>query len=436
MDTLTLLRSGQLSGIKRLDLSCGLTEFPSEILDLADSLEILNLCDNHLTSLPDDFGRLKNLKVVFFNNNPFEHIPAVLAQCPDLYMISFKANRVRTIAEEIFSLNLRWLTLTDNQIETLSPAIGKLGQLQKLLLAGNCLQTLPAELASCQNLELIRLAANHLTELPPWLLTMPRLSWLAYAGNPFCAETAPKERSLQAIAWDTLSIGKILGQGASGVIYKGIWTGQDTPQTVAVKIFKGEITSDGFPDDEMQACIAAGSHDNLVQVLGKLSHCPDGREGLVFSFIPPHYKNLGGPPSLESCTRDTYASDTRFSLAAILRTAAGVASVAAHLHSQGILHGDLYPHNTLITEAGDCLLSDFGAAAFYDVEDRAIASTLERLEVRAFGCLLEDMLDRCTSDDRTAYPQKLDALYALKESCMTPILADRPRFHEICELLA
>ena len=43
MDTLAQLRAGQLAGIKRLDLSCGLTEFPREIFDLADSLEILNL---------------------------------------------------------------------------------------------------------------------------------------------------------------------------------------------------------------------------------------------------------------------------------------------------------------------------------------------------------------------------------------------------------
>nr|WP_310421862.1 hypothetical protein [Chamaesiphon sp. VAR_48_metabat_135_sub] len=43
METIDLLRSGQLQGIKRLDLAAGLTEFPIEIFDLADSLEILNL---------------------------------------------------------------------------------------------------------------------------------------------------------------------------------------------------------------------------------------------------------------------------------------------------------------------------------------------------------------------------------------------------------
>ena len=54
------------------------------------------------------------------------------------------------------------------------------------MLAGNRLQQLPASMANCERLELIRLAANHFTELPDTLLSLPALSWLAYAGNPFC----------------------------------------------------------------------------------------------------------------------------------------------------------------------------------------------------------------------------------------------------------
>ena len=50
MDTLAQLRAGQLTGITRLDLACGLTEFPREIFDLADSLEVLNpVSYTHLT---------------------------------------------------------------------------------------------------------------------------------------------------------------------------------------------------------------------------------------------------------------------------------------------------------------------------------------------------------------------------------------------------
>ena len=46
--TLAALRSGQLQGIKRLDLACDLQHFTPEIFALADTLEILNLSGNAL----------------------------------------------------------------------------------------------------------------------------------------------------------------------------------------------------------------------------------------------------------------------------------------------------------------------------------------------------------------------------------------------------
>ena len=65
MHTLEQLRSGALAGITRLQLRCGLTEFPRDIFDLADSLEILDLSGNQLCALPDDLPRLHKLRIIF-----------------------------------------------------------------------------------------------------------------------------------------------------------------------------------------------------------------------------------------------------------------------------------------------------------------------------------------------------------------------------------
>ena len=59
MHTLTQLISGELQGISRLKLAEQLNEFPMEILTLADSLEILDLSDNQLTTLPSELAQLK-----------------------------------------------------------------------------------------------------------------------------------------------------------------------------------------------------------------------------------------------------------------------------------------------------------------------------------------------------------------------------------------
>jgi hypothetical protein len=459
METIDLLRSGQLQGIKRLDLAAGLTEFPIEIFDLADSLEILNLSDNQLRSVPADLGRLNKLKIIFLSNNDFEEVPEVLADCPNLSMVGFKSNKIRVLGENILPVNVRWLILTDNQLERLPDSIGQLQNLQKLMLAGNQLRSLPDEMAACQNLELIRLAANRLESLPHWLFTLPRLSWLAYAGNPCCTSILPS--AVSEIRWTELTLLDSLGEGASGIISQGVWQSPTQPPTaVAIKIFKGAMTSDGTPADEMNACMAAGGHPHLVGALGKIVDCPDDRSGLILSLIPPDYRNLGNPPSLDSCTRDTYPAETSFSVVAILRIAIAICAAAAHLHAQGIMHGDLYAHNILIDENHHALLGDFGAASSYDLNDKVAGSTLERLEVRAFGCLLEDLLERCqvpvSEVEKLAldsHPERLlllrqklrqrlrsvqvrQRLDELKQACLHPLPAKRPLFAEIGRILA
>jgi Protein tyrosine and serine/threonine kinase/Leucine rich repeat len=443
METIDLLRSGQLQGIKRLDLAAGLTEFPIEIFDLADSLEILNLSDNNLRSLPADLGRLNKLKIIFLSNNNFEEVPEVLADCPHLSMVGFKSNKIRVLGENILPLGVRWLILTDNQLEQLPNSIGRLQSLQKLMLAGNQLRSLPDEMAACQNLELIRLAANRLESLPSWLFNLPRLSWLAYAGNPSCmANLSP---TVPTIPWADLTLLDTLGEGASGVISKGLWHSPAQPPTaVAIKIFKGAMTSDGAPADEMNACLAAGGHPHLVGAVGKIGDCPDNRSGLILSLIPPDYQNLGNPPSLDSCTRDTYVAETSFTVAMILQIAIGISSAAAHLHAQGIMHGDLYAHNILTNDRGNCLLGDFGAASSYDRTDPIASLALEKLEVRAFGCLLEDLLDRCqlpiavggASEDEHREKLVLERLKKLQQDCLQTLPTNRPLFVEICKILA
>ena len=187
MHTLSQLRSGQLQGIRRLDLSAGLSTFPREIFDLADTLEVLNLSGNALTTLPDDLPRLLRLRVIFCSGNRFTELPAILGQCAQLEMVGFKSCQIRSVPAAALPPRLRWLILTDNHIRTLPAEIGQCQQLQKLMLAGNQLQHLPPALAQCQALELLRISANPMADaadLPGWLLHLPRLSWLARAGTP------------------------------------------------------------------------------------------------------------------------------------------------------------------------------------------------------------------------------------------------------------
>jgi hypothetical protein len=421
MQTLQQLQNGELNGATSLTLSEELSHFPTEIFELADTLEILDLSRNNLSSLPPDFGRLKKLRILFCSENPFTILPEVLADCPLLDIVGFKSNQIEVVPSKSLSPNIRWLILTNNKVEKLPAEIGNCHRMQKLMLAGNNLQELPQQLSQCLNLELLRISANQLAELPSWLLTMPKLSWLAFAGNPFCKK--PSAQLLDLIHWDEFEISHLLGEGASGIISQATWNSGKEPKDVAIKIFKGAVTSDGLPEDEMNACIIAGAHPGLVQIIGQVTAHPENKQGLIMELIPQRFYNLGLPPSFESCTRDVFAEGLSLSAEQVLKIAATIASVATQLHNNGIMHSDMYAHNTLIDDKGNTLFGDFGAACFYDLSDTEYTFALERLEVRAYACLIDDLLGLCNEPD-----QALIKLAELRDACMSTDVASRPGF--------
>ncbi len=416
MQTLADLKAGKLQGLKQLTLSEELTSFPDEVFTLADTLEILDLSHNRLSELPD-LSRLKKLKIAFFSFNLFTEVPTAFKNCEKLYMLGFKANQIERFDEDILPLSISWLILTDNKIQALPRSIGNLSKLQKFPLAGNQLTSLPQEMSQCRNLELIRLSANQLTEIPSWLLKLPKLAWLAFSGNP--CSLSPKVE-LDEVAYESLEMSELLGEGASGQIYKGY--DKNAEAEVAVKLFKGAVTSDGFAHDEMNAYMSTGEHPHLISVHAKIK----GSEplGLVLELIPSHYENLGLAPNFETCTRDTFVDGTEFDLDTIYSVARAMVSAAEHLHARGLMHGDLYAHNILINrEDQHCYFGDFGAATFYDKTEMLY----EKLEVRAFGCLLEDMLGQCYDREREGYTY----LSHLAEVCMDEDVEKRPSFSKI-----
>lgn len=422
MHTLDDLKAGRLQGLTRLDLNQDLDEFPPEIFSLADSLEILNLSGNRLSRLPHDLYRLRHLKVLFCSDNLFTDIPVAIGQCQRLETVGFRNNQIERIDGCALPPALRALILTENRLETLPDALGDCVHLQKLMLSGNRLAHLPEALSRCHRLELLRLASNCLTALPHWVLDLPRLAWLAFSGNPCEAEPQTDLRACRSIRWDRVTLQDVLGQGASGVIHRARL--DDEPTDVAVKLFKGALTSDGAPLAEVRACLAAGQHPGLTGLLGRIDDHPTGLPALVMRLIDPTWFNLAGPPSLNSCTRDRYPDRLPWRLPALRRLLRTVALAGAHLHACGLTHGDLYAHNVLCNDEGEGLLGDFGAAAF---SPRALASGLERIEVRAFGLLLDELLERAEEDACD--------LRQLAQDCQQPAVSSRPTFEQVAARL-
>ncbi|MDB2704989.1 protein kinase [Pseudomonadota bacterium] len=406
MHTLSQLTSGQLVGIQHLTLSENLTSFPEQILSLADSLEILDLSNNQLSSLPDSLVQLNKLKIIFLSNNLFEVLPEVLGQCANLEMIGIKSNKISYVPAQSLPLKLRWLTLTDNQITALPDSLGERPRLQKLMLAGNCLIALPKTLAQAHNLALLRISANDLAEFPDHILSLPKLAWLAFSGNPF-SQSDSSIKSVPKIPSSYFTLQKQLGQGASGIISTATW---NTPQSlfptdIAVKKFKGGVTSDGYPQDELDACLKVGDHPNLVQSLAQVDE--DNFSALIMTLIPDHYNNLGNPPSLDSCTRDTFPAGFSLTIEQIEKIITQMKAVFEHLHANQVSHGDLYTHNTLFDDEVNILFGDFGAASMYHMLSDSQQQKIKQLEQRALHCFIDDLLAVCRQEDKQGEPYRL-----------------------------
>jgi len=434
LQTLAHLNSGKYVNTTHLKLSENLSVFPKEILSLANKLEHLDLSDNKLSALPAEFAELKNLKRLFFTNNEFTNIPAILASCPKLEMISFKANKLHTVGENVLPIQTHWLILTDNKITSLPDSMGELFRLQKFAFAGNQLRKLPDTMVNCKSLELMRLSANQLTSLPDWLFQLPKLAWLAFSGNNLTNKVQQKPNSMLQVSLSDFELKQKLGEGASGVIHQAAWLNKPeeihSTNDIAVKLFKGEVTSDGYPIDELNNCLQAGEHKNLINVIAKIMSAE--QLALIMELIPSHFKNLGLPPSLATCTRDTFSEGTAFNINEITTIAICMADTLRHLHENKVSHGDIYAHNTMVDEQANMLLGDFGAASDLSSLTNEQQSAMQAIEVRAFGCLLDDLLPLCLRSENT---DQYKRLVRVKESCMQAATFNRPSFIEIKEQL-
>lgn len=395
-------------------------EFPQAAYELADEIEILDMSHNYLVELPDDMVRFVRMRVGFFSGNPLGKVPEILARCAQLQLVGLKSCGIRDMAPGSLPRSIKGIILTDNQLAELPPTLGKeYPELQKLMLTGNQLTELPASLRGHTRLELLRVAVNALKESPQWLAELAQLAWYSDAGNPLHGHDQIPVPNYYGP--DKIALGELLGESAKNQVYRGTLGGE----AVAVKLFGHGVTTDGLPEDDIQASLRVGAHKGLIGARGIYQ---DGEQmGLVMPLIPASCRTLAQPPDFSTFTRDVYSFDVAPTTTQAMATTRDIAEALRHLHAQGVMHGDVYAHNILANDAGSALLGDFGASSLYDPVDIAQAWR-QQLEVLGFGRLVAELANRSTGD--------VSRLHTIAGQCMDPDATRRPSFAQLCEELA
>jgi serine/threonine protein kinase len=118
-----------------------------------------------------------------------------------------------------------------------------------------------------------------------------------------------------------------------------------------------------------------------------------------------------------------------------LATAQSMASVLSHLHARGLLHGDFYGHNILCSPDRKPVLSDFGAASALpaDVDQ---AKALQKLDVLAYGHLLQELADGVSADAHSESTETRATLRQWQARCTQTDAAARPAMAEVAQALA
>lgn len=190
----------------------------------------------------------------------------------------------------------------------------------------------------------MRLANNDLRELPTAVLRLPKLAWIAVAGNSRLVGPPSAVGTIPRLTWNELEFDNSegLGSGASGVVRSASWRGT----RVAVKRLL-EKSSDGRASDEVasvEALFGPGESPpppSLVRTLGVIEPLDDKPTALVMELLPRGCRDLAKPPTIVEVTRDRYPDAERFSPQFVYNVATNVCAALVHIHAKHVCHGDV-----------------------------------------------------------------------------------------------
>jgi tRNA A-37 threonylcarbamoyl transferase component Bud32 len=166
----------------------------------------------------------------------------------------------------------------------------------------------------------------------------------------------------------------------------------------------------------------------------------DDKNGVIMERIPvgpdgEFPQDLALPPTIKEITADRWiettstSSSRRYDSTFIWNAVTDVISAVSFLHEEvGVAHGDLYAHNMKVDHSGHLWLLDFGASW---TKGSALNASAEKLEVRAVGILLNELLHQQVDGDTQKGKKLRQFLQSLAESCLNEDVDQRPSLYHI-----
>uniref|UniRef100_A0AAR2K8T0 Receptor protein-tyrosine kinase n=1 Tax=Pygocentrus nattereri TaxID=42514 RepID=A0AAR2K8T0_PYGNA len=171
--------------------------------------------------------------------------------------------------------------------------------------------------------------------------------------------TAPNQAQLRILKETELKRVKILGTGAFGTVYKGVWVpeGESVKIPVAIKILSeatGPKANVEFMDEAL--IMASIEHPHLVRLLG-VCLSPAIQlvtqlmpHGCLLDYVHEHKDNIGSQLLLNWCVQ--------------------IAKGMMYLEEKRLVHRDLAARNVLVKSPNHIKITDFGLARLLDTNEK------------------------------------------------------------------
>ncbi|KAH6558883.1 hypothetical protein KP509_1Z040400 [Ceratopteris richardii] len=328
-----------------------------EIPDLSalELLETLDLSNNSLNgSIPSYLATLKNLKVLYLqNNNLSGTIPTALLQRRQASSLVFEFSGNPSLCDSINSKCSPSQSSVQAPQSQSSKSKSSTWIIVGVLVIGILLLTAALGfVAYCiykKKKESLHNKVIH-EGLPEVELGGTKSSVTPILGNVLPSERRFRKFSYKEIEITTNNFASKLGQGAFGLVYKGLL---DDGRVVAVKV-SSKTSHEGSKEflNEIDL-LSRVHHKNLVCLLG---YSTEEKQVLVYEFMSkgPLSEHLHGPHS-----KNNYGLPWATRLRIMLNAAQGL----SYLHegcSPQIIHRDIKSSNILLNDEMEAKISDFG----------------------------------------------------------------------------
>ncbi|KAM3509519.1 hypothetical protein MY11210_006290 [Beauveria gryllotalpidicola] len=210
LDSNCLQILSQMTALRDLKLANNNLSGPlNAAISLLDGLEVLDLHDNKLSSLPEDMHKMSRLRILDLGQNNFESISfAALADLPLSQLVLRQNKLTGTLIEDPIDAmrTLQTLDISCNQIKYIMPSstVVAFPALHTLSASMNRLQELP-EMSSWSSLLTLTLDENGIAAIPESFMSLTKLRQVDFSGNDI--RVVPPELSRM----DSLSMIRLSG---------------------------------------------------------------------------------------------------------------------------------------------------------------------------------------------------------------------------------